>query len=275
MSQTTRGIHTRRVLASLAMGLVALSVVPARAADLKLMVEPFYTPERAAEVYAPLVAYLGSATGHRIELVTPRNYHFFWRDVRQNSPVDLMLAEPPITDYRIQRYGAVPLVRTAESTSYTLLGSDTLENPTLDSLYSRNIVTMPSPSLGFALLLEFFPDPVRQPNILSAASSWRDGVEIVFAGESDATIVPTWLQAEYPNLVPIRTSREFPGIALCASAGLDPKVAADIKAALLKLHEDPNVYEVLNELGITGFEEASAEEYRGMQQMLRDFYGFR
>ena len=253
---------------------VLLGAPSARAADLRLMVEPFYTPDRAAEVYEPLVAYLNTATGHRIELVTPRNYHFFWRDVRQNAPVDLMLAEPPVTDYRIQRFGAVPLVRTAESTSYTLLAGDAVDAPSLDALLGTDIVTMPSPSLAFALLLEFFPDPVRQPNILSAASSWRDGIEIVFAGEAAATIVPTWLQAQYPNLVPIRTSREFPGIALSASAGLDPQVAADIKAALLRLHEDPSVYEVLNELGITRFEEATAAEYRGADQMLREFYGF-
>jgi hypothetical protein len=251
-----------------------LAPAPARAAELKLLVEPFYTPDRAAEVYQPLIEYIGTTTGHQITLVTPRNYHFFWRDVRQNVPVDLMIAEPPVTDYRIQRFGAEPLVRTAEPTRYTLLASDMLENPSLESLYGRNIVTMPSPSLGFAFLLEFFPNPVSQPNILSSASSWRDGVEIVFAGEADATIVPTWLQAQYPNLVPIRNSREFPGIALSASAGLDAQVKADIKAALLKLHEDPTVYEVLNELGITRFEEASAAEYRGAEQMLREFYGY-
>lgn len=247
---------------------------PARAADLKLMVEPFYTPERAAEVYQPLIAYLSTATGHRFELVTPRNYHFFWRDVRQDVKVDLMLAEPPITDFRVRRFQAEPLVRTAETTSYTLLASDQIENPTLDSLVGRSIVTMPSPSLGFAWLLEFYPNPVAQPNILSSASSWRDGVEIVFAGEADATIVPTWLKDQYPNLVPLRTSRELPGIALSASAGLDPAIKQSITDALLKLHEDPSVYEVLNELGITRFEATSATEYAGAEQMLREFYGY-
>jgi ABC-type phosphate/phosphonate transport system substrate-binding protein len=247
----------------------------ALAADLKLMVEPFYTPERAAEVYQPLIDYLEKSTSHKIMLVTSRNYHFFWRDVRQNVPVDLMLAEPPITDYRVQRFQAEPLVRTAEPTSYTLLVSDQIENPQMNSLVGRSIVTMPSPSLGFALLLEFYPNPVAQPNILSSASSWRDGVEIVFAGEADATIVPTWLKEQYPNLVPLKTSRSFPGIALSASATLDAQVRQDIKAALLKLHEDPAMYEVLNELGITRFESTSADEYRGAEQMLKEFYGYK
>jgi len=257
------------------MSLLALYSRPATAADLIMMVEPFYTPDRAAEVYQPLIAYLNAATGHRIELVTPRNYHFFWRDIRQNVPVDLMLAEPPITDYRAQRYQTEPLVRTAEPTSYTLLASDQIENPTLDSLVGRSIVTMPSPSLGFAVLLDFYPNPVAQPNMLSAASSWRDGIEIVFAGEADATIVPTWLKDEYPNLIPIKTSREFPGIALSASATLDAQVKQDIRDALLKLHEDATMYEVLNELGITRFEATSAAEYRGADQMLKDFYGYK
>jgi ABC-type phosphate/phosphonate transport system substrate-binding protein len=278
MKNTALSLVKRRVFTAVATFAMALAAVSgpgaARAADLKLMVEPFYTPERAAEVYQPLIAYLNSATGHNIELVTSRNYHFFWRDVRQNVAVDLMLAEPPITDFRVRRFQAEPLVRTAEPTSYTLLASDMLENPTVESLVGRNIVTMPSPSLGFALLLEFYPNPVSQPNILSSASSWRDGVEIVFAGESDATIVPTWLKDQYPNLIPLRTSREFPGIALSASAGLDPAIKQAITDALLKLHEDPSVYEVLNELGITRFEATSAAEYAGAEQMLREFYGY-
>jgi hypothetical protein len=133
-----------------------------------------------------------------------------------------VFAEPHITDYRIKRFQCEPIVRTAENLSYTLLASDQLENPTLNSLVGKSIVTMPSPSLGFAMLLDFYPNPVSQPNILSSAASWRDGVEIVFAGEADAAIVPTWLKDQYPNLIPIQTSREFPGAAITACASLDP-----------------------------------------------------
>lgn len=267
-------IHRSHFPGATVLAVLTLAAAPGRAAEYTLMVEPIYTPDRAAEVYKPLVDYLDKATGHRFTLVTARNYHFFWRDVRLNTPVDFMIAEPHITDYRISRFGAVPLVRTAEKTRYSLLVSAELEDPTLDSLVGRSIVSMPSPSLGFALLVELYPNPVAQPNILSSASSWRDGVEIVFAGEADATIVPTWLQAQYPNLVPIMQSREFPGTALTASAGTDPAVRDAVRAALLTLHEDPALYEVLNELGISRFEPATAAEYRGSEAMLRGFFGY-
>jgi ABC-type phosphate/phosphonate transport system substrate-binding protein len=246
----------------------------AQAANVTLMVEPTYNPEQAAEVYKPLVDYLNATTGHKVSLVTSRNYHFFWRDVRQNVPIDLMFAEAHISDYRAKRFQTEPIVRTAERASYTLLASDQLSDASLDSLVGKSIVTMPSPSLGFALLLEFFPNPVAQPNILSSAASWRDGVEIVFAGEADAAIVPTWLKDQYPNLIPIKASRDFAGPAISASPSLDATVKQDIKTALLKLHDNPDYYSVLNELGATQFVETNAAEYDGAEQMLKGFYGY-
>lgn len=238
------------------------------------MAEPRYPPDQAAEVYKPLLDYLETATGHQVTLVTPRNYHFFWREIRSNAPIDLVFSEAHFTDYRITKFKAEPLVRAAEKTSYTLLGSDQLNATDINALVGRNIVTMPSPSLGFAVLIEFFPSPIAQPNILSTAASWKDGVEIVFAGEADAAIVPTVLQAQYPNLIPLRTSREFPGAAFTASAELDPQVKADFKEALLKLHENPEAYDALNELGITQFQEASAAEYAGLESILKEFFGY-
>ncbi len=225
-------------------------------------------------MFKPLVEYLNKTTGHKIILVTPRNYHFFQREVRNNTPVDLVFEEAHFTDYHIKHYNFEPLVKTAEKTSYTLLGSDQLKAPTLDALVGHSIVSMPSPSLGYALLIEFFPNPVAQPNILSTAASWRDGVETVFAGEADAAIVPTALKDQYPNLLTIKTSRAFSGPAISAAAALDPKVKQDIKVALLKLHENKDYYSVLSELGITKFVEANATEYDGAQKMLKGFFGF-
>lgn len=242
--------------------------------ELTLMVEPSYSAVRLAEVFEPLANYIGKATGRTVRLVTPRNYHFFWRDVRQNTPVDLMYAEAHFTDYRARRFGTIPLVRTAEKLSYSILVSDLIENPNVANLVGKRLVTMPSPSLGFALLTQLYPNPVSQPEILSAATSWRDGVEMVFADEADAAIVPTWLKDEYPNLIPVWQSREFMGTAISASPNLDPELRARIREALLSIHEDPAANEVLLELRISRFEPATAAEYAGADRMLREFHGY-
>jgi ABC-type phosphate/phosphonate transport system substrate-binding protein len=265
-------------IACLAVSLAAFAqeepAAPAGSGELTLMVEPSYAPARLAEVFEPLASYLGKAIGRPVKLVTPRNYHFFWRDIRQNTPVDLMYAEAHFTDYRAQRHGAVPLARTSEKLSYSILASDLIESPDVGSLVGKRLVTMPSPSMGFALLTQLYPNPVSQPEILSAGISWRDGVEMVFADEAEAAIVPTWLEDEYPNLVPVWQSREFMGPAISASPDLDPELRERIREALLSIHEDPDANEVLLELRISRFEPATAAEYDGADRMLREFHGF-
>lgn len=243
-------------------------------APLTLMVEPSYAPGRLTEVFEPLANYLSTAIGRKVTLMTPRNYHFFWRDVRQSPSIDLLYAEAHFTDYRAQRFGSLPLARTAERQSYSILVSDLVENPSVERLVGRRLVTMPSPSLGFALLAQLYPNPISQPEILSSATSWRDGVEMVFAEEAEAAIVPTWLKDEYPNLVPVWQSREFMGPAISASRDLEPALRDRIRDALLSIHEDPAANEVLLELRISRFEPARAAEYAGSDQMLREFHGY-
>lgn len=246
----------------------------ASGADFKIGIEPSYPREQAMEIYKPLLEYLKKTTGHNFILVVPRNYHFLWRDLRQNAPLDFAFEEAHFVDYRTKRHGFEPLVRTIEPTNYTLLAQPELAEQGLSGLVGRRIACMPSPSLGFALVAEMFKNPVAQPDIRSEAASWRDGVEMVFAGEADAAMVQTYIADTYPNLVAVNKTRDFPGRAVSAAAAVDPAVKQAVKEALLRLHEDPDQLNTLNELGTTQFQETSATEYAGAEQMLSGFFGY-
>ncbi|AVP97009.1 hypothetical protein C7S18_07290 [Ahniella affigens] len=269
----------KRMFRSLAASLALVAGASgATAAEFKIIIEPHYGPERAAEVFAPLEAHLNKALKpmkHSVTLVYPRNFHFFWRDVRQNAPADFMFAEAHLTDYRAKRFGYEPFVKTAEKTSYAVLAMDETAAKGLRGLIGARVVTMPSPSMGFALLAEIWPDAIRQPNVMSTAQSWRDGVEIVFAGEAEAAIVPSIIKDEYPNLIVMTTTREFTGPAFSAAAGVDPAVKTAIKDALLNMHEDNDGYAALNELRISQFVEANASEYDGDDKLLESFFGYK
>src|SRR5678816_58296 len=65
----------------------------ARAADYTFAVEPSYRPDRAAEIYKPLLDYLDKATGQHFVLVTSRNYHFYWRDIHTVTKTAFALDE--------------------------------------------------------------------------------------------------------------------------------------------------------------------------------------
>jgi hypothetical protein len=248
---------------------------PAYAAEYTFSVEPSYRPERAAEVYKPLVDYLGKATGEHFKLVTSRNYHFYWRDIHATANADFSFDEAHFADYRIVHDAYVPLVHAAEPTSYTLVTSDPdLAGKGLQGLVGHSIITMPSPSLGYVLLLELYPNPVSQPDIRSTAGAWRDAIDSVFGGDDDAAIIPTWLKSQYPNLIAVRTTRQFAGPCISASPRVPEDVRQKVRDALLKLDDDQETVTVLIELGLTKFVAASEKDYAGNEKLLKNYLGY-
>ncbi len=245
------------------------------AAEYRFTAEPIYAPDAAREIYKPLLDYLGRETGEKFVLVTPPNYGSYWRNILQPGNTDFSYDEAHFADYRVTHSGFVPLVRTAEPTSYTLLANLDYEGKKPDSLQGKAIATMPAPSLGYALLAQFYPNPVEQPDFMSAARSWRDGVQMVFGGEADAAIVPTWLKDTYPNLTAIQTSRSYPGPAVLAAPEVPTEVRDKVRDALLKLGDAPELTELLLELGISKFVAAQASEYTGSRTILEGFYGYK
>lgn len=264
------------LLSLCALGVAALAGAGvANAAEYRFTAEPIYAPDAARDIYKPLLDYLAKETGERFVLVTPTNYPTYWRTILQPGSTDFSYDEAHFADYRITRSGFIPLVRTAEPTSYTLLANLEYEGQPADSLQRKAIATMPAPSLGYALLAQFYPNPVQQPAFKSVATSWRDGVQIVFGGEADAAIVPTWLKDTYPNLTSIQTSRSFSGPAVLADNAVPADVREKVRSALLKLGDVPALSELLLELGISKFVPAQAQDYAGNRSMLEGFYGYK
>lgn len=251
-----------------------LFAVPTFAENYRFSVEPEFPPDQAEEIYAPLMAYLSKTTGHTFTLVVPRNYHLLWRDMRANTAIDFTFEDAPFTDYRAERFGFQPLARVSNPTGFSLIAMpETAENG-LNGLIGYRVVSMPSPSLGYAVLSGLYRNPVSQPEVMSVAATWKDGVEMIFAGEAEAAMVPNYIAQLYPNLALIQQSADFPGRVVSASSSVPEEVRNAVREALLKMHEDESLYTVLNEIGATQFEPTSAEDYRGQQAMLRGFFGY-
>jgi hypothetical protein len=246
----------------------------AAAADYTVTVEPNYPPAQAQQVYAPLLAYLSKATGQHFILKTSGNYHVYWRDMRSNVPTDFAFEEAHFTDFRITRQRFTPLVRTVDPTKFVLLVDTGNVEGGANGLIGRRIASMSAPSLGYLLLGELYKNPIAQPEIQSAATSWKDGVEMVFAGESDGAMVPGYIASTYPNLTSVATSRDFVGRAFSASPKVPPDVRNKVTQALLAMHKNPALFDAISELGTTQFVPAAASEYAGNERLLRGVFGY-
>ncbi len=263
-----------RKTVSLGLFLSLLTSVAAQAADFTVTVEPNYPPAQAQDVYRPLLAYLSKATGHRFILKTAGNYHVYWRDMRGGAATDFAFEEAHFTDYRANRQRFTPLARVLDPTKFTLLVDSSNADAGANGLIGRRIASMSAPSLGYLLLGELYKNPIAQPEIQSVAASWKDGVEMVFAGETEAAMVPGYIAQTYPNLVPVATSRDFIGRAFSASPKVPMDVRKKVAEALLRLHKDKSLYDVINELGATQFVPATAADYAGSERLLRGVFGY-
>ena len=244
------------------------------AADYTVTVEPNYPPAQAQAVYKPLLDYLSKATGQHFVLKTSGNYHVYWRDLRSAAPTDFAFEEAHFTDYRINRQRFMPLVRVVDPTKFVLLVDSSNAEGGANALIGRRIASMSAPSLGYLLLGELYKNPIAQPEIQSAAASWKDGVEMVFAQESEGAMVPGYIASTYPNLVSVATSRDFVGRAFSASPKVPPDVRKKVTDALLALHKNPALFDVISELGATQFVPATAADYAGNERLLRGVFGY-
>ena len=254
---------------------LSFSAAPALAANYTLAVEPNYPPRVAQEVYTPLLEYLSRSTGHTFTLRTATNYHVYWRDLRSNAKTDFAFEEAHFTDYRIDRLGFRPLVRTVEGTKYLLLADAAIAEDGLPGLIGYRVVSMPAPSMGNLLLAELYRNPIAVPDIVTTAKRWTDGVDMVFAQEARAAMVPMYIAQQYPNLVAVNESREFTGRTLSAGGTVPADVRKAVTDAMLKLHEDNALYEVLAELGTTQFVAAKRDDYAGNERLLRGVFGYK
>lgn len=259
----------------LALGLSPLLPSNAVSAELTIGVEPRYPAQQVREEFKPFVDYLSRATGHKITLQTVPSYHAYWRDLRANRDFDIVIEDAHFASYRISRFYYVPIVKASNPTSFTLAASDQLVDPTLKTLVGKRVVTMPSPSLGYASLIEMYPNLIAQPEVESLATSWRDGIEIVSGGDAEATILPTQLAQQYPNFIPVGTSRDFPGTAVLVKPTLDPKIVGQLTTALLKAGQEQSLIDFNNGLFINGWMPAKAADYEGQDQILKPFFGYR
>jgi ABC-type phosphate/phosphonate transport system substrate-binding protein len=254
--------------------LLMLVSMQANAVTYTLTVEPNYPPAQAQEVYKPLLAYLSKSTGHSFVLKIAPNYHVHWRDMRGKTKVDFTFEEAHFTDYRAKRQRMIPLVRVVEPTKYTLLVSDEMASGGAQGLIGHRITSMSSPSLGYLLLGEIYKNPIAQPEIKSFAANLKDGVEMIFAGESDGAMVPSYIADQYNNLQPALVTRELPGRALSAHETVPVEVRNAVKNAMLKLHQDNNLFDVISELGTAKFVPTNAATYSGSESVLSSAYGY-
>ena len=241
----------------------------ANAADYTLTVEPTFPANQIREVYGPLITYLNRSTGFRFTLRVAPSFNQHWRDLRSRAKTDFVFEEGHFFDYRRQHSGFVGLTRTVENSAFVIAVADPeIANQGREGIVGRAVASLGSPNLGSLLVFNDFKNPLAQPELRGISSKWSDGPDLIFAGDVDGALLPTFLAAEHPALTEVWRSREVPGRVFSASPELPVEVRLRVTQALTNLHQDPDAFSVMHELRTERLVSINENEYAGLERLL-------
>jgi hypothetical protein len=245
------------------------------AAEYTLTVEPTFPADQLREVYGPLLSYLNRSTGHRFTLRAAPNFNQHWRDLRAGTRTDFVFEEGHFFDYRRKRSGALGVARTVEASGFAIAVADPeIAAEGREGIVGRTVASLGAPNLGYVLVFDDYSNPLAQPEVRAISTKWSDGPDLVFSGDVEGTLLPSYMAAENPALTEVWRSAEFPGRVFSASPELPQDVRTKVAEALAKLHEDADAFAVMNELRTERFVPVVDAEYDGMERLLRNSFGY-
>ncbi|MHB8453472.1 MAG: phosphate/phosphite/phosphonate ABC transporter substrate-binding protein [Acidiferrobacterales bacterium] len=276
---TRRAPAIRKILALAAFFAIALGSTAVRADtdSLVLAIQPGSSENVTRKVFQPLADYLSKTAGMGCRLLISQNFFAYWDSVRNGTGYDLALDAAHFTDYRIQKLGFKVLVKEPGNVSYSLVVNKRTPIRDPDQLVAKRIATLGIPSIDATRLIAMFPNPSRQPIIVEVDSSKR-GLDLVLRGRVAAAMLPTPFVrtaiARGDRLMVVAVTEPIPGMALSAAPSVDRVTRDAIRKALLGANNTITGRKMLDAIGISHFDPATAAVYRGQSRMLRSDWGY-
>jgi len=177
-------------LALLAFGLASgLSFHSTASAELILTAPPRESIEDGSRLYEPLAKALSELLGEPVTYRHPGDWHNYQKQLKDDA-YDIVFDGPHFAAWRMDAFGATPLVRLPGSLSFVLVtyaGNKGVSEP--KDLLGMRVCTLPSPNLGTLTLFSMFPNPVIQPEFLTVTGGFRQVADKFFAGECHGAIM--------------------------------------------------------------------------------------
>ena len=251
----------------------------------KICVQPEYSLHVVSQKYAPLFRYLANQTGYDIRVVSAMSDDRYLPTLEaQRVDIGIQNALAYITLAKTR--GAYPLVRMTRpdgSTSYRglILARRDSRIEGIADMKGRTAAAPSRRSVGGFLAqalfcrrhgvdlnkdLRLFTVDTHEA-VIRAVDKGK--VEVGFARED--ILAPLQNKIDFTKLKAIAYTHYYPGWCAAAFAHTPSDVAREISGAMLNLDpQNPEHREILDAIGIAGFQKASDSEYDAMRKEMDD-----
>lgn len=239
----------------------------------RIGVAPLMSQEETQLRYRLLLQYLKKKTGHQFELVTTNNFMGYWSVMLKPAGLHFALDGAHLAGYRVKRRGHRFIARLDGVVSYSLIvrADDLILEA--EELLNRSLAVLPAPNMSAIAASQVFNNPMRQPNQVPVANA-ETAMEAVRSGTADAAFVPTPFLQRYPEANVVMTTEQMPGMTMTASAEVPELVGSSVQKALLGAADEPEGKKALDELRFVRFIRVSEAEYEGLENLLKEMWGY-
>jgi len=264
-------------LASLLLGNVA------NAADegvITFATAPTQSLAETQRIYGPLVDYLAKTTGKDIQLIAPRNFLEYSSKMRKGK-YDIIFDGPHFVSWRMENINHQPIARLPGKLVFAAIVKDGGVINNVKQLVGKKVCAVNSPNLATLMILDSFPNPVRQPVIVSSRS-FKDAFACLKAGKGQAAFIPLGFWKKFKKagktdgLRVLYTTKKnpLPTRTFSISKRLEPATISAIQKALLNTEGQEGAEPLLKRFRRKNFVEATSKEFEGLSRLLLSVWGF-
>lgn len=241
---------------------------------------PTQTLAQTKKIYGPLVEYLSKSTGKNIQLVAARNFLEYSSKMRKGE-YDIIFDGPHFVNWRMNHIGHEPIARLPGKLVFATIVKDGGVVNNVKQLIGKKVCAVNSPNLATLMILDSFPNPVRQPVIISARS-FNDAFKCLKTGKGKAAFLPMGFWKKFKKkgktagLRILYTTKKtpLPTRTFSVSKRLDATTRSAIKRALLNTEGQEGAKPLLKRFRRKNFVDAPSSEFKGLSRLLLSVWGF-
>jgi len=241
---------------------------------------PTQSLEQTKKIYGPLVEYLAKTTGKNIQLVAARNFLEYTGKMRKGK-YDIIFDGPHFVSWRMENIGHKPIARLPGKLVFAAIVKDGGVINNVKQLIGKRVCAVNSPNLATLMILDSFPNPVRQPVIISARS-FKDGFQCLKSGKGQAAFLPMGFWKKFKKkgkteglrILYTTKKQPLPTRTFSISKRLDAGTIDAIQKALLNTQGQEGAQPLLKRFRRKNFVDAPRSEFKGLSRLLLSVWGF-
>lgn len=241
---------------------------------------PTHSKEETVKLYTPLINYLTQATGKKFVLDTAANFVEYSVRMRLNK-YDMIFDGPHLTGWRMVNLDHTPIVRFPGTIKIVVVAKKDSRLNSMQDLENGfdRVCAFASPNMLTMAFLSYFPNPVRQPNLVRT-QGFKNLMACMEDGRGEAAVLrdKLWFKmsdeekAKYKLIG--QPERGYPERTFSVSPKISEPLRKQIAEALLSEDGQKVSQAVLERFKKKNFIPAKPEEYAGLDLLLRPVWGF-